>query len=611
MRLTLRVKLAVLVGITALALLLIIVAEDVIAHRAERQLVTLQQRYLPKVELEPSLSAQLERISRGFQDAVAERDLELLHNAADLKNGFLKQLDAAHAAVDPKDAAALKQATEAYFAAGQDVSRRLIAGETGEAVVDAMGDMQSKQARAAAQIKLTAGLDRQDLTAAFAEVARDEATARSYRLGISLVCLAAVLLLTIGIGRGMLRSLRELMAGLTRFGSGDFRQPIQALGHDELGDVAQHANRMAASLDDLTRQRSKAAAQFRALLESAPDAMVIANQQDRIVFVNAQTEKLFGYPRHQLLGHAVQLLLPGTSDRETNEPGRPGEEAAVASHREPFGRRKDGSELPVEITLSPLETDEGLLLSRAIRNITERKRIENELQMSNRELEAFSYSVAHDLRAPLRGINGFSLALLEDSADKLDDTGKDYLRRIGEGATRMGQLIDALLGLARVTRKELRRESVNLTQQVEAVMKQLQASEPDRKVELVNQSGVVAQGDSQLLRALLENLLGNAWKFTGKRPEGRIAFGCDVQKGVAVYYVGDNGAGFDMAYAAKLFTPFQRLHSAAEFAGTGIGLATVQRIVTRHGGRIWAEGRVGQGATFFFTLSDTPQGALA
>jgi len=586
MRLTLRVKLAVLVGITALALLLIIVAEDLIAKRAEQQLVTLQQRYLPKVELEPRLSAQLERISRGFQDAVAERDPELLQTAADLKNGFLSQLEAARGAVDAKDAEALRQATEAYFAAGRDVSKRLIAGETGEDVVDAMADMQAKQARAAAQLKRTAALDRRDLTLAFAEVARAEATARSYRLGISLVCLAAVLLLTVAIGRGMLRSLRELMGGLTRFGSGDFSQPIEALGRDELGDVAQHANHMAASLDQLTRQRAKAAAQFLALLESAPDAMVIANPQGRMVFVNAQTQKLFGYPSHELLGQEVQLLLPETD---------PGD---AANSREPFGRRKDGSEVPVEITLSPIETDEGLLVSRAIRNITERKRIENALQQSNRELEAFSYSVAHDLRAPLRGINGFSLALLED-------TGKDYLRRIGEGATRMGHLIDAMLGLARVTRKELRRESVNLTQQAEAVMKQLQASEPGRAVEFENQPNVLAQGDSQLLRAALENLLGNAWKFTGTRPVGHVTFGSTVQKGATVYYVRDNGAGFDMAYAAKLFTPFQRLHNASEFAGTGIGLATVQRIVTRHGGRIWAEGHVGHGATFFFTLSDT------
>ncbi len=277
--------------------------------------------------------------------------------------------------------------------------------------------------------------------------------------------------------------------------------------------------------------------------------------------------------------------------------------------REPYGRRKDGTELPVEVTLSPIETDEGPLVSRAIRNITERKRIESELQLSNRELEAFSYSVAHDLRAPLRGINGFSLALLEDCADKLDPAGKDYLRRISDGATRMGQLIDALLGLARVTRKELRRESVNLTQLAEAVTKQLQAAEPGRTVVFDNQPNVLAQGDPQLLRAALENLLGNAWKFTGTREAGRVTFGSTVQKGATVYYVSDNGAGFDMAYAAKLFTPFQRLHSASEFAGTGIGLATVQRIVTRHGGRIWAEGHVGQGASFFFTLSDNAQGA--
>jgi light-regulated signal transduction histidine kinase (bacteriophytochrome) len=233
------------------------------------------------------------------------------------------------------------------------------------------------------------------------------------------------------------------------------------------------------------------------------------------------------------------------------------------------------------------------------------------LKLSNQELEAFSYSVAHDLRAPLRGINGFSRALLEDYGDKLDTDAHDYLDRIGAATARMGDLIDALLSLSRVARAELRREKVNLSGIAESVIKQLRASQPDRVVEFVNQENVVAIGDAPLLRAVLENLLGNAWKFTSAGPSACITFGAEKTDRVPVYHVRDNGAGFDMAYAKKLFAPFQRLHSEAEFAGTGIGLATVQRIVHRHGGRIWAEGNVGQGATFRFTLASATQGAAS
>jgi light-regulated signal transduction histidine kinase (bacteriophytochrome) len=222
--------------------------------------------------------------------------------------------------------------------------------------------------------------------------------------------------------------------------------------------------------------------------------------------------------------------------------------------------------------------------------------------LSNQELEAFSYSVAHDLRAPLRGINGLSKVLREDFGDRLGDEAKDYLERIASAAQRMGQLIDALLSLSRVTRAELHRESVDLTRLAEAIVHHLRQTQPDRVVDFVAEPGIVAHADPALLRAVLENLLGNAWKFTGNREHAQIAFGSELVDGARVYHVRDNGAGFDMAYAQKLFAPFQRLHTVAEFAGTGIGLATVQRIVNRHGGRIWAEGVVGEGATFRFTL---------
>jgi two-component system NtrC family sensor kinase len=224
-----------------------------------------------------------------------------------------------------------------------------------------------------------------------------------------------------------------------------------------------------------------------------------------------------------------------------------------------------------------------------------------ELEMKNRELETFSYSVAHDLRAPLRSIDGFSQALLEDCGDRLDDEGKLYLRYVRESAQDMAVLIDGLLSLARVARSELQREPVDLTGLARTVFGQLRKTAPDRAVTTVVADELVA-GDPGLLRVVLENLLGNAWKFTAKRAASRIEFGVIAGGGSPTYFVRDDGAGFDMTYAGKLFGVFQRLHATHEFEGTGIGLATVQRIISRHGGRVWAEGEVDRGATFYFTF---------
>jgi light-regulated signal transduction histidine kinase (bacteriophytochrome) len=225
------------------------------------------------------------------------------------------------------------------------------------------------------------------------------------------------------------------------------------------------------------------------------------------------------------------------------------------------------------------------------------------LELVNKELEAFSYSVSHDLRAPLRSIDGFSQAVIEDYADRLDDQAKDYLNRVRAATQRMGHLIDDMLALARVTRAEMRRESVDLSALAGDVLAALQKSEPDRRVECRIEPGLAAEGDAHLLRVVLDNLLGNAWKFTGKQARASIEFGARPQEtGGPAYFVRDNGAGFDMNYAGKLFGAFQRLHTSHEFPGTGVGLATVQRIVHRHGGRVWAEGAVGKGATFYFAL---------
>jgi PAS domain S-box-containing protein len=226
-----------------------------------------------------------------------------------------------------------------------------------------------------------------------------------------------------------------------------------------------------------------------------------------------------------------------------------------------------------------------------------------DLAAVNKELEAFAYSVSHDLRAPLRSIDGFSQALLEDYENCMDATGQNYLHRVRAASQRMGQLIDDLLNLSRLTRQEIERERIDLSALVRIIAADLQEQEPERKVEFVIEEGVVTTGDGHLLQIALEKLISNAWKFTSKHPRARIEFGVADCEGQTAYFVRDDGVGFDMAYAHKLFGAFQRLHGVAEFEGSGIGLATAQRIIHRHGGRIWAKGVVGQGATFYFTLA--------
>jgi light-regulated signal transduction histidine kinase (bacteriophytochrome) len=273
-------------------------------------------------------------------------------------------------------------------------------------------------------------------------------------------------------------------------------------------------------------------------------------------------------------------------------------------------------------TAVPIRDSQGRIIGaiETLEDITDRKRAEQEirqlnenleqrvhqrtaeLEAANKELEAFAYSVSHDLRAPLRAINGFSQALLEEYASKMDDTAQDYLHRVQSATVKMAQLIEDLLRLSRVTRADMKREPVNLSALAQSIVAQLRQSQPDREVEFAIADGLVVNGDKCLLNSVLENLFGNAWKFTARQSDAKIEFGAQPEKDGIVYFVRDNGVGFDMAYADKLFGVFQRLHSAAEFPGSGVGLASVQRIIHRHNGQVWAEGAVGQGATFYFTL---------
>ncbi len=366
-----------------------------------------------------------------------------------------------------------------------------------------------------------------------------------------------------------------------------------------------------------------------AALAAVDNGVLITDIEGRILWVNAAFTRLTGYTAQEAIGRTPRLLKSGKHDRSVYTRLWDTILSGQVWRGQLINRRKDGSLHTEEQTITPVRDEHGMVSHFvAIKHdITARTEAEEEvrrlndeleervrqrtaeLTVVNRELETFSSSVSHDLRAPLRSIDSFSKALLEDYAERLDEHGQDYLRRVRAASQRMQELIDDLLHLARVARTEMQRQKIDLGAVAQTVAAELREADPPRRVEFVIPPRLVAYGDARLLRVALENLLQNAWKYTSKHPAARIEFGMTEHSGAPAFFVRDDGAGFDMHYAQKLFAPFQRLHARTEFEGTGIGLAIVQRIIHRHGGSIWAEGAVERGATFYFTLGARGGGA--
>ena len=382
-------------------------------------------------------------------------------------------------------------------------------------------------------------------------------------------------------------------------------------------------------VQDITerKQAELATGKLAAIVEFSDDAIIGKDLNGLITSWNHGAEKIFGYTLGEMVGTSIRRLIPEDHQLEEDQILDGIKRGKSIEHFETERLTKDGRRIAVSITTSPIKDAGGRIVgaSKVARDITGRKRAEAEilrlnaeleqrvrdrtasLEAANRELEAFSYSVSHDLRSPLRAIDGFSQNLLEDYGDKLDADGRDSLQRVRAASQRLGRLIDELLQLFRYSRSELRRVPVDLSALVQALAEELERCDPERRVEFVIEPRRVAWADPDLIRVVLENLLGNAWKFTAKLPRAKIEFGATPDGDGSVFFVRDNGVGFDMAYAPKLFKAFERLHNLSEFPGTGIGLANVQRLIHRHSGRVWAEGKVNAGATFYFSLPCPPK----
>jgi len=346
---------------------------------------------------------------------------------------------------------------------------------------------------------------------------------------------------------------------------------------------------------------------FQLLVESIQDCAIFMLDPDgRVASWNAAAERIQGYRAHEIMGEHFSTFYP-PDDVAQGKPQWALEIAEREGRHEDEGWRvrKDGTRFWANSVISPMRDSQGGLIgyAKVTRDLTQRRRADQALAQTNQELERFSYSVSHDLRAPLRAINGYAQALWEDHAARLDDEGKRLLAVIRDSAKLGGELIDGLLSFSRLGRQALARAPVDVTALAESVVAELRQTQGSVAVEVVLSPLPPTSGDAALLRHVLVNLIGNAFKFSAKRAHPKVEIGAEQHGSEVAYYVKDNGVGFDMQYAGKLFGVFQRLHRPDEFEGTGVGLALAQRIIQRHGGRIWAEGKVNEGATVRFTLT--------
>lgn len=394
--------------------------------------------------------------------------------------------------------------------------------------------------------------------------------------------------------------------------SGDISKRISIKGNDELSKLGAVINRTLTELQASQDMLRSSEEKNLAMLNAMPDSICQIRKDGTLEGYKPAKDDCLPFVAAEAVGKKLSELMPSRISELAIDHMK---KALQTNSMQVFNYSisRQGEWHSYEARMVKGSKDMVLMI---VRDITEQKQAEtalmkekeevekktHQLQVYVNELEAFSYSVSHDLRAPLRSIDGFSQVLLEDYSDKLDDEGKDYLQRVRSASQHMAELIDDLLKLSRVTRCEMGSTNVDLSVLAKTITAEFREKEPERDVQFTIAPGLVVRGDANLLRIALENLLGNAWKFSSGREHARIEMGYARNNGHSAYYVRDNGAGFNMDYTDKLFGVFQRLHSDKEFEGTGIGLATVQRIISRHGGTIWAEGAVGRGATFYFRL---------
>jgi signal transduction histidine kinase len=470
--LNIRQKMSIIVGTVATSFALLISVSWLLDAETEKQAAVIRDRYIPHVELGYRLQSDFEGISLSLRDAVAAQDGDSLESAQNLKNKLIADLDSASNIIDTQQSDTLKLAIDDYFSSAINTSKRLIKGETGLSIVESMSHMQTKRSIAEIALNKVTIFDRGKLSESFDSIFRAQRRSARTRLWISLGCVFLVLFSSLFTVRYLISRLKDIEMGLSRFGIGDFKQPIPVVGNDELAELSRQINSM-------------------------------ANQ--------------------------IQRLL--------------------------------------------------------------------------QEIESFSYSVAHDLRAPLRAVQGFVTIITEEHTQSLTADAKSLMSRVVIASQRMEKLIEGLLSLTRLNRTAIKKQHVDLSKITHAVLGILKDNDPERKIRIDVEANVVGWGDPHLLDVTISNLVSNAWKFTKRAADAQVQFGTLVENKTTVFFIRDNGAGFDMRYSKKLFGTFQRLHTESEFEGHGIGLATVKNIIEKHGGRIWAESEPGKGATFYFTLS--------